>query len=321
MSNTGSAASAATTVYGAREAPEVPLVEFKRRAELKLAEFLVEGDLPDACQSFKELAGSAHYAHHYVRRAILMSMARGDREREMVSRLVSHLHDGGLLSVEHVAKAFELLFETMDDARIDVHDVRSLTARFLGRAVADECLPVGFLSDPLVVSLAGDIVSGAQAVQSAKHVWGVTDAFSISELKRSAQSLIEEYFLEGDLTEAARRTAEMQAPHFHHEVVFRALQWCVDHAPDAAVEAATLRLLTHLGATGAASSSSSAQALVGALQFVEGFRRAVERLEDLSLDAPLVTTTLDRLLRGAQSAGLFPADYATPFSLLAHMPA
>ncbi len=90
------------------------------------------------------------FSYQYVRRALLMGMSRGDREREMVSRLISHLHDDGLVTDKQVAKAFELLLETIEDARVDVHDVRMLTARFLGRAVADEALPPGFLSNPLI---------------------------------------------------------------------------------------------------------------------------------------------------------------------------
>ena len=47
-------------------------------------------------------------------------------------------------------KGFELIFETMDDVIVDVHDADVMVSKFIARAVADEILPPSFLSDPVV---------------------------------------------------------------------------------------------------------------------------------------------------------------------------
>ena len=62
-----------------------------------------------------------------------------------------------------IGKGFERLFETIDDLSVDVPAARVLAAKFVVRAVVDEVLPPGFLTDPVVASLAGDIADQAKA--------------------------------------------------------------------------------------------------------------------------------------------------------------
>jgi hypothetical protein len=84
----------------------------------------------------------------------------------------------------------------------------------------------------LLQSLGGSIIDEARALLAARHsiekleqIWGVSEAFDVSDLKEAVQAAVAEYFSpEGDLAEAARRIRALAAPHFHHEVVWRALQ-------------------------------------------------------------------------------------------------
>ena len=114
------------------------------------------------------------------------------------------------------------------------------------------------------------------------------------------QDIIREYFAGGGLDEAARRVREIAAPHFHHEVVFRALQWAVDHAPNPLAETALISLLQHLETSQAAGMGP----LVSPTQVEEGFRRVQERLSDISLDAPSAPAVLARLSEAARAQGL-----------------
>lgn len=77
--------------------------------------------------------------------------AETDKQREQASRLLSALYGDGSISTQQIAKGFELLFETIDDIRVDVHSADEMAAKFIARAVADEVLPPAFLSDPIVL--------------------------------------------------------------------------------------------------------------------------------------------------------------------------
>jgi programmed cell death protein 4 len=147
----------------------VTLAEFKSRAELVLTELFLEGDLAEARLNFTEL-GAVFFSYVYVRRALLMAMGRGNRERELVSRLLSQLYGDGRLSMEQVGKGFESLFETIDDVAVDVHDARPLAAKFLARAVADEILPPAFLTDPLVMVSSPGLLRGGLECRSRGHI-------------------------------------------------------------------------------------------------------------------------------------------------------
>lgn len=211
-------AAAPAAGYVDREAPLVTLAEFKRRTDLVLREFFTEGervaapptrvaaifyihsgsaaagDFGEARRSYGEL-GAPFFGYVYVRRLLQRAMeAVADTHREQASRLLSALYGDGSLSAAQVGKGFELLFETIDDVRVDVHGADAMAAKFLARAIADEVLPPAFLSDPLVQSLGGGIVDSARAllasrraVERLEHVWGVTEAFELDDLKAAVQ--------------------------------------------------------------------------------------------------------------------------------------
>ena len=150
--------------------------------------------------------------------------AATDKLREQASRLLSLLYGDGSLSAHAVGKGFESLFESLEDVRLDVHDADAMAAKFVARAVADEILPPAFLSDPLVAALGGDVIDSARALLAARrsaerleHVWGVTEAFELADLKAAVQAAVAEYFGGGGLEEIARCVRELAAPHFHRE--------------------------------------------------------------------------------------------------------
>lgn len=121
----------------------------------------------------------------------------------------------------------------------------------------------------------------------------------------SPQAAVREYFGGGGLDEAARAVRELAAPHFGHEVVLRILQRAVDGAPSEAAETAAGALLLHLART---AQEAGKGPLISAAQVAEGFRRARERLADLSLDAPAAPAALARLAAAAVAGGILPPD-------------
>jgi hypothetical protein len=83
-------------------------------------------------------------------------------------------------------------------------------------------------------------------------------------------------------------------------------QWCIDHAPNAAIEAKTVDFLAYLGRT---AEIPGAGPVLGGEQIAAGFRRAAARLPDIVLDAPGAPATLSALVRATVAAGLLPPDF------------
>ena len=66
-----------------------------------------------------------------------MSLDKGDRERELVSKLFS-IGYPDFLSSSVIGKGFERLFEMIDEIEIDAPAAREKLAIFIARAVVDE---------------------------------------------------------------------------------------------------------------------------------------------------------------------------------------
>jgi programmed cell death protein 4 len=227
-------------------------------------------------------------------------------------------------------KGFERLFEQVDDMEIDVPGATSLIAAFLSRALVDgmcqdstltrpdmylndhpviypEILPPSFLSDPVVSGLGGEVVAQTKRMLSRDHqfsrverIWGPGDGRSVPELKTAIDAALTEYLMSKDEVEAERCVRELRVPHFHHELVKRAIVLVMDKA--GAEQSSVGVLIKHLMDTEVLSS----------LQLQQGFRKVHHQLSDLSLDAPCAPGVLDFFVQCAVDGGLVPADFGLP---------
>lgn len=158
-----------------------------------------------------------------------------------------------------------------------------MVGSFLARAVVDEVLPPKYLStqnnerpgDP-VVEKAVSLLSREHCTARLEHVWGPGDGRPVAELKTVLDQLLKEYLMSRELDEAARCVREMNASHFHHELVKRG----VTHA----MEAADPR--DALDAMSALFSFLTKNAIVSEYQVAKGLNRLNKLLPDLSLDIP-----------------------------------
>lgn len=296
----GSDASGANTPAATR----LTLPEYKARAVSVLREFYLSGDYDEVRRCFDELA-TPFFGFEFVRRALMLAMEAGDKEREAASRLLSAMY-ANELSMEQIGKGFERLFETIDDISVDVPAARGMAAKFTARAVVDEVLPPGFLMDGVVTQLAGDIADQAKALLSMRlaserleHCWGVTTSSPLPKLKAAVVAALKEYYLEPDAGEAARCLKELGAPFFQHETVYRALLLAIDQAPAPLVADRCVALLAHLHAA----------TVVSEHQTTLGFRRMLRALPDATVDNPHAHATFDRLVAAATGAGLLPARW------------
>jgi programmed cell death protein 4 len=148
--------------------PLMPIGEFKARVADAIKEFFVSEDLDEIRRCIVEL-DSPLYHYELVKRAISMSLDQKEREKELISRLLSSLYPD-ILATDTIGKGFERLFEGSDDLALDAPSAARDIATFLARAVVDEILPPSFLSDPLVVGLGGEIVDHAKLLLSRDHM-------------------------------------------------------------------------------------------------------------------------------------------------------
>ena len=85
-----------------------------------------------------------------------MSLDKADRERELVSKLISVCYPD-ILSSNMIGKGFERLFELVDEIEKDVPNARDMISSFIARCVVDEVLPPSFLVDPIICNLGGEV--------------------------------------------------------------------------------------------------------------------------------------------------------------------
>jgi programmed cell death protein 4 len=138
------------------------------------------------------------------------------------------------------------------------------------------------------------LLSTKHSISRLEHVWHVNSAFSISALKDTIITTLKEYFSEGNVEEAIRCLKELEAPHFLHEAVYRALVLTIETWPDAKKADLTLSLLTQLQAAD----------VIGRHQTAKGFSRCEQSLPDLLLDAPAAKEAFAALQERAASSAL-----------------
>mmetsp|Transcript_31497 Transcript_31497/g.58649 ORF Transcript_31497/g.58649 Transcript_31497/m.58649 type:complete len:378 (+) Transcript_31497:90-1223(+) len=279
------------------------LPEYKKAVEKYLEEYFSSSDAEEWKRLVSELA-CPEYSYELVKRAISMSLDRGDRERELVSQLFSVSYPD-ILSASMIGKGFERLFELADELEKDVPSARDNISTFLARCVVDEVLPPSFLSDIVVCNLGGDIVDHCKRMLSREHagaqlerIWGPGDGRPVKEMKVAVDLLIQEYVLSGDVDEASRCIKELSASYFHHEVVKRGVSQVLDKSEDSQLQLS--RLFTHL----------SANEIISAEQFSKGFARIYESMSDLSLDIPNARPLTDAIKARAIADKVLPEDTA-----------
>lgn len=267
-----------------------------------MKEFFVSGETDEVRQSLVELESQVFH-YEFVKRAISMSLDKHEKEREMVSRLLSSLYPKTLTSCQ-IGKGFERILEFIDDLQLDAPDARVDVATFLARAVVDEILPPSFLMDPLVVQIGDDIVDQAKKKLCINHGiarlekgWGPGDGRPVEELKVAIDQLFQEFILSGDRGEAVRCVHELNVEHFHHEVIKRAITNAMDLSADKRRSMSELFVLL------------TKEQIVSEGQLKRGFGRVYKALDDLKLDIPSASSIFDEFVNQAINDGILPNTF------------
>ena len=235
-----------------------------------------------------------------------MSCDKGDRERELVSQLLSALYPD-IFSSNTIGKGFERLFEIVGEIEKDCPAAKTIIATFLARAVVDEILPPSFLADTVVCALGAEVVEAAKIMLSREHgsaklerSWGPGDGRPVEDMKIAIDQLLQEYLLSKDVDEAVRCIAELNSPLYCHEIVKRTVYHSMDkptHEQEAMSE-----LLKQL----------ALREPLSPQQAVKGFNRLHRLLPDLALDTPSAVRVLENFTLRAKQDGVLSATYTEP---------
>ena len=107
-----------------------------------IKEYFENGEAAEVGRCLSDLDKSL--VHTVAVRAIAIALDRKPGDRELVSQLLSDSYPS-FFQKDDITKAFNVVLEDLEDLSIDVPDAVDQMARFLARAVADDCLAPKFL--------------------------------------------------------------------------------------------------------------------------------------------------------------------------------
>lgn len=183
-----------------------------------------------------------------------------------------------------------------------------MAASFLARAVVDEVLSPAFLSEQNNSRPGDEVIEKAVTLLSREHcnarlerVWGPGDGRPVEELKKDMDQLLQEYLLSRELDEAARCVKELEAPHFHHELVKRGVFSAMEM--DGGNRADAPEAPSNIDAMAALFGFLVRNAIVSEQQVQKGVERLHKLLPDLSLDVPAAPALLEAFEKMALEQG------------------
>lgn len=270
---------------------EEEVLGFKAESERILREYFASASIPDATTSVTDLLEAVsgregegdrrRLLRHFVKRAVTVALDHTSREKEFAAQLVSALYPH-VLATAHIQDGFMDLCNATEDLKLDIVDAPNEVAMFLARAIVDDVLaPANLVAlKKELKGAAREVTDTVEVLLNARHaaervlrVWGGAEVGTVGWAKAAVKVMVREYVSSGDLVEARRCLRDINMPHFHHELVKRAL--CLAVESDEAVEPVFTLLKAFCESMEVSSS-----------ELAKGFARMHEAVEDLSLDVP-----------------------------------
>jgi hypothetical protein len=274
--------------------------------EIIIRELLLSGDIPETIKSLKDLNDDRLH-EQFVKKAIVTAMEKQAYERELVSKLLCASYNVAITG-EKLAGGFQAALDYLDDMVLDTPDAEEILSKFLARAIIDEIVAPAFLSyavaaSPLAekcIHLAHSLVNQPFRSERLAHVWGAGDLGSVKRLKEEATLVFEEYLTNGDLNAADQNVRELNAPHFHPQLVKQALRLAL--TKDEENRNKILSLLAFF----------SSSDLISKDHLKKGFSYCLESIDDLRLDVPNAPTVLAGFIQKAKSEGWLDKNFQQP---------
>jgi len=278
-------------------------VEVTPPIEAVLNEYLRSGDIPELLKSVAELnLGENQY--QFIKKSLARGLEKQAYERELISKLISTVYSEVIEPIR-IAEGFQAALDSIDDLSLDTPDAVDVLSKFLARAIVDEVIAPAFLKTAKTesaraketIALATALVTEKHKLDRLAHVWGPGDFHSVRHLKEEINTLLEEYVVSADQTEADRSVRKLNAPSFHYQIVKQALRLALAKPEDARKK--LLDLLGYFVNTG----------LISTTHVVQGFALTYATLNDIKLDIPTAPGTLNDLVKAAKDQGLLPRAF------------
>ncbi|XP_004290465.1 PREDICTED: uncharacterized protein LOC101303761 [Fragaria vesca subsp. vesca] len=156
--------------------------DVKAKINNLLIEYVVSGDKKEACRCIKELK-VPFFHHEIVKRALVMAMERRQAEGRLLD-LLKEAAEEGLINSSQVSKGFGRMIDYVDDLSLDIPNARGILQSLISKAASEGWVCASSLKS---LSLEPEKPSLEDSVARA--------------FKMKAQSIIQEYFLSGDISE------------------------------------------------------------------------------------------------------------------------
>lgn len=279
--------------------PRVSPHDMEELTKQQIRQYLHNEDMEDFVHSIEKMKIDANSMGEIILYAVNLAMDMNNRERELVSSLISGLYPKHC-SDEAIRKGINQLVMSIDEIIIDCPFADELLAKFLARAVADDCLAPCFLQqqDGLsalatsVVTKAGKLLNGPHGMARLDTIWGqMGGSQDLALLTEKMNMFITEFNNSGDQDEVLRCLVELDVPHYHHECVYQLVYNALQN-PDAGD--AIFALLKKFVAANFLCEEA----------VESGFRRIYADVADIALDVPYAQENLDYWVTDAHNAGV-----------------
>lgn len=196
--------------------------------------------------------------------------------------------------------AFHALLDNLYDLKLDAPDASDALAKFVARAVADECVPPAFVlahpaasgdfPNPIVracMHKARTLLTLKSGMARLDKVWGVHGQCEpVEDIITAMVLIIKEYVDSEDAGEAERGLKDLGVPHFHHHFVYEAVYAVLDSNGNHRTSNQISRLLAYFVQA----------AIITHDQLNMGLRRLFTGLADIQLDIPRAKPLLQDFL-------------------------
>jgi len=288
--------------------PEMSEEDVRKAVEPLVLEYFENGDTIEVLVSLEEMLHNLGMRRWMVGLiAIELALDHKPSHREMTSQLISELYLK-VISQRDIGKAFDSLLRQLPDLMLDTPDAPHLIGNFMARAIADDCIPPKFLhsykgnvEDPeakKALCRADTLLNMKHGLVRLDNVWGVGGGIRpVKYLVKKIVLLLKEYLCSGDVKEASRCLADLEVPHFHHELVYEAVYMVIESMHEK-TEESMCRLLQSLFQT----------FVITIDQMRNGFQRVFDQMPDISIDVPAAYVILERWVLRCRQAGIVNDD-------------
>ncbi|XP_038712763.1 MA3 DOMAIN-CONTAINING TRANSLATION REGULATORY FACTOR 2 [Tripterygium wilfordii] len=158
--------------------------DVKVRINNLLIEYVASKDKKEACRCIKDLK-VPFFHHEIVKRALIKAMEKPQAEGLLLD-LLKEAAEEGLINTSQISKGFGRMIDMVDDLSLDIPNARAMLRSLISKAASEGWLCASSLKSLSVAPVKPSLEDSVAKI-----------------FKLKAQSIIQEYFLTGDILEVS----------------------------------------------------------------------------------------------------------------------